>query len=183
MIDGSGLDKHRVDFAHNYTRIRLRCPECVRTVKGKNHVKLFKNTAGLWWHFKKEHGQVSNSLFMTEDVKEVLRAISKAQSWGMFADVTADNCNTTTSSSLLYDGRPPRKDVLIRLEEIANLLKSQSAFYPSFSHNHLLGLLSKVALKQVDERTLKKYMNCITSYSVKNIQNGTFNVSKFCQMF
>ena len=78
------LDKQCVDFAHNYTKIRVRCPECYRTIKGKNHVRVFKNLAGLWWHFKTEHGQVSNSEFRTDDVKDVLENITKAQWWGMF---------------------------------------------------------------------------------------------------
>ena len=183
MNNGDSLDKHR-DFAHNYTRIRLRCPECVRTTKGKNHVKLFRNLAGLWWHFKNEHGIITNSLFSTESLKEVLRNIAKALELGMFADAIDYEVNhdATTSSSLLYDGRPPRKDVLIKLKEIADLLRIQSGVYPSFRTKQLSTLIG-VKLGPADERTRRKYFDCIASHSTKNMQDGTFDVTNFCNLF
>ncbi|MEX0763998.1 MAG: hypothetical protein WD033_02365 [Nitrosopumilaceae archaeon] len=179
MTLDSTLDKHCVDFAHNYTKIRVKCPECVRTIKGDNHVRVFKNLAGLWWHFKNEHGIITNSLFSTESVKEILRNIAKALDLGMFADAADCELNTTTSSSLLYDGRPPRSDVLIKLKEIADLLRIQSEIYPFFGTKLLLTLI-KVKLGPVDERTMKKYFDCITSYSTKNIHDGTYDVTGFC---
>ena len=174
------LDKHCVDFSHNYTKIRLKCPECVRTIKGDNHVRVFKNLAGLWWHFKNEHGIITNSLFSTEGVKEILRNIAKALELGMFADAVDCELNqdTTTSSSLLYDGKQPRKDVLIKLKEIADLLRIQRELCPFFTPKQLLTLIG-VKLGPVDERTIKKYFDYITNYSIKNMQNGTFDVSDF----
>lgn len=183
MTLDSTLDKHCVDFAHSYAKIRVRCPECYRIIKGKNHVRVFKNLAGLWWHFKNEHGDVSNSQFNTDMIKEILRNISKALELGMFADAIdcEVNQNTTTSSSLLYDGRPPRKDVLIKLKEIANLLKLQSEVYPFFKTGLLTRVIERI-LGKIDPRTFKKYYDCITNYSIKNWQNGTYDVSVFCNM-
>ncbi len=85
MTVDSSLDKHRVDFAHNYTNFRIKCPECFRVIKGKNHVRVFKNISGVWWHFKNEHGIISNTQFTTDDIKEALRWITKAQSWGIIS--------------------------------------------------------------------------------------------------
>ena len=85
-----------------------------------------------------------------------------------------------TTSSLLYNGRPPRKDVAAKLRKIAVLLKGQTGLYPDFTLKNLSTFI-KIELKYVDKRTMEKCMKCITDYSVKNIQNGTFDVSAFCE--
>ena len=73
------------DFAHNYIKIRIKCPECIHTIKGGNHIKVYKNLSGLWWHFKIEHNKISNSQFNTDDIKQVLKKISKALHLGMIS--------------------------------------------------------------------------------------------------
>jgi len=73
------------DFAHNYNPTRMKCPVCIIIVKGKNHVKVHKNLASLWWHIKTEHGNISNSQFNTDDIIEILKKISKAIHLGMIS--------------------------------------------------------------------------------------------------
>ena len=72
------LHKQREDFAHNYKRIRVKCPECMRLVRGSNHVKVYKNLAGLWRHIKLEHGEISNLEYDTNLIKNVLKYVSVA---------------------------------------------------------------------------------------------------------
>jgi hypothetical protein len=92
------LHKERVDFSHNYTLIRIKCPECLRTIKGGNHVKVFKNLAGLWRHIKLEHGEISNCKFNTSQIKEVLKHIALAIEWGMIADTTSGTKSAPTGT-------------------------------------------------------------------------------------
>jgi len=71
------------DFSHNYHLIRIKCPECVRTIKGKNHIRIHKSLSSFWWHFKTEHSEISNSQFNTDQIIEILKKISKAIHFGM----------------------------------------------------------------------------------------------------
>jgi len=73
------------DFAHNYNPSRTKCPECVRTIKGKNHIRDHPNLSSLWWHIKTEHGEISNSQFNTDEIIEILEKISKAIHLGMIS--------------------------------------------------------------------------------------------------
>ena len=73
------------DYSHNYIKIRIKCPECVRTIKGKNHIRIHKSLSSFWWHFKTEHGIVSNSQFNTDEIIEILKKISKAIHFGMIS--------------------------------------------------------------------------------------------------
>jgi len=86
MILEPSLHKERVDFAHNYTKIRIKCPECVKTIKGGNHVRVYKSLAGLWRHIKLEHGEISNLQFNISVIKEVLKNISRAVEWGILVE-------------------------------------------------------------------------------------------------
>lgn len=177
------LDKHRGDFTHNYTKIRLKCPECVRIIKGGNHVKVHKNLAGLWRHIKTIHGNISNSKFNTEMIKEVLMYIAKALEWGILPDaIKGEISDTATSLTIIYDGKPARGDVLINLKEIAELLKIQSGLYPHYRLKQLYVLIEK-KLGPRDKRTIKKYFECITKYSATNMQNGTYDIAGFCGKF
>lgn len=176
------LDKQRVDFSHNYTKIRIKCPECIRTIKGQNHVKVYKNLAGLWRHIKLEHGEISNLEFNTNLIKEILKHISLAIKFGMFPGMDEIVDNTTTSLSIIYDGKPARIDVRNKLKEIAEIMKGQSSMYPDFKTDNILAYM-KIVLGNSDERTKKRYFDCITNYSNKNWQNGTYNVTAFCEQF
>ena len=71
------------DFAHNYNRILIKCPECVRIIKGMNHVKNQKNLAALLWHIRIEHRTISNTQFNMTEIIEILKAISKALNLGL----------------------------------------------------------------------------------------------------
>lgn len=171
------LHKQRGDFSHNYKKIRIKCPECIRTIKGRNHVKVYKNLAGIWRHIRHEHGEIVNSVFNTNQIRDVLRSIAIAIEWGMLSDSGA--IDTTTSLSTKYNGKPLRQDVKQKFLEIAELLRIQRELYPIFSRQQLLARV-KTKLGPVDERTLKKYMDFITSSSEKDMLRGTYDVSSFC---
>ena len=71
------------DFAHNYTKIRVKCPECVMTMKVTRHCKVYHNLSGLWWHFKREHKSVCNRYFDVDEFCNILKNVSKAVNLGM----------------------------------------------------------------------------------------------------
>ena len=69
------------NFAHNYVKIRIKCPECLRCINPKSHVHVFRNTSGLWRHIKTEHIELSD--FQLDEIKEILKKISVAAHLGM----------------------------------------------------------------------------------------------------
>ncbi|MCH7560320.1 MAG: hypothetical protein IIC67_02945 [Thaumarchaeota archaeon] len=176
------IDKDRLYFTQNNKLIRLHCPECVRTTKLLRHCKIFKNLPGLWWHIKSEHGYISNLLFTTEDIVEILNAISKAKDFGIIPESIPTFVETTTSSSLKYKSRPPRKDVYEKFKKLAELLKIQSILYPQFKLKQLRVYIG-VVLGTVDGRTIQNYLDSIIDASEKNMGNGTIDVSEFCAKF
>jgi hypothetical protein len=68
-----------------------------------------------------------------------------------------------TTSSLMFDGRKPRKDVLEKLEIICPKLEWIDDF-PLISELNLR-LVIKDALGNMDQRTLDKYRNCIKNFT------------------
>jgi len=178
----SQIDKDRLYFTQNYKPIRLRCPECVRTTKILRHCRIFKNLPSLWWHIKRDHGYFSNLLFDTDAVVAVLNAVSKAKDWGIIPEPTPVYVESTTTSSLMYRGRPPRKDVYQKLEKIASILSNQSELYPHFRLRQIRKYIIHV-LEHADERTTKNYLDCIVDSSEKNTTKGTVDVTQFCSEF
>jgi len=176
------IDKDRLFFTQNYKPIRLRCPECVRITKILRHCRIFKNLPGLWWHIKRDHGYFSNLLFDTDAVVAILNAISKAKEWGIIPEPTPVYVESTTSSFLMYRGRPPRKDVYQKLEKIGSILQSQSLLFPHFRLRQIRKYIIHV-LEHPDERTIKNYLDCIVDASEKNKINGTVDVTQFCSEF
>lgn len=69
------------NFAHNYVKIRIKCPECLRCINPKSHVHVFRNTSGLWRHIKTEHIELSD--FQLDEIKVILKKISVAAYLGM----------------------------------------------------------------------------------------------------
>lgn len=67
-----------------------------------------------------------------------------------------------STSSLLFDGKEPRKDVLLKLEKIASAISFDEHF-PIFSRWEVEKIVKNI-LGNVDERTLMKYNNCIKNY-------------------
>lgn len=181
MTLAPSLHKERVDFSHNYAKIRIKCPECIRTVKGSNHVRVYDNIPGLWRHIKQEHGEISNLQLTTDVIKEVLKNIALAIEWRMLPDYDKVT-DTTTSLSILFKGRSPRADVKIKLQKIAYLLKIQSGIYPIYTQKSLFTLVEK-ALGNVDSRTFKDYIECVVSTSKRDKVHGTYDVTNFCEQF
>jgi len=88
---------------------------------------------------------------------------------------------TSSSTSLLrYDGRPPRADVLHNLNKIANTLLNNDAF-PYFHKSSLISY-SKNVLGSSDNRTLKKYWQCMENHSEKDYRKGMYDVTVFCKL-
>ena len=69
------------DYAHNHHYVLIKCPVCIRSIKPKSHVHIYKNTSGLWWHIKNEHEDLSELELM--EIEEILRKISIAVHLGM----------------------------------------------------------------------------------------------------
>lgn len=185
MTSADPLDKDRLFFTQNNSPIRVKCPECLRVIKNPRQTPIFKKLPALWWHFKRDHGEVSNLFFTTKDVKDALNGLSKALDLGILPPeakpevVRWGSVDTATSSSLEFDGRPSRIDVFERLIEIGRLFKGQTQFYPNLTLKQI-ERWSLVILKNVDARTQKKYVDCVTKYSKKDIVKGEYDVTGFC---
>ena len=174
------LDKERLYFTQCNDTFPNRCPECTST-KILRHCKIYHNFPAVWCHIKRDHKDVLESRL--QEIIQVLNSLFKAFKWNMFpkwAYSEAKIESTTTSSSLLFDGRPiSRIDVLERILEIVNKLKIQSELYPKFKLKQLKAII-KVVLGTVDPRTSKKYLDCIIDASFKDKVNGIIDVTAFC---
>lgn len=67
------------------------------------------------------------------------------------------------AASLIFDGRKPRKDVLVKLNIIANIIESEDSF-PKI-HRETIPKIVRSALAHPDVRTLKKYIKCVKDYA------------------
>ena len=175
------IDKDRALYTQNHKKSRFRCPECVRIKKVLRQCKIYKNLSSLWIHYKLEHGEISNLIFCTRDIKEALNGLSKAIEWGILptdADLLAAGEHATTSSSILFDGRPPRIDVLEKLQKIARVYKT-SKDYRNLNQKQVTNWASAV-LDHPDSRTLRKYVKCVTSNSKPDKIKGEYDVTQFC---
>jgi len=179
MSNDSSLDKDRLYFTQCNDTILLRCPECTST-KILRQCKIFHNFPGVWWHIKQDHQDILES--RRDEVIQVLNCIFKAYMWNMFPKwaYSEAKIKATTTSSLLFNGKEPRADVLARLQDLARLFKI-SQFYPSFKQKQVYGLI-KVVLGNVDERTMKKYFDCVTNNSKPDKINGFYDVTQFCNI-
>ena len=80
------LQKDRAAYCSQcYDSIRLRCPICLLT-KIPRHCKIYKNTAALWWHIRQDHDNFACSQFDTDEVRQVLNAITTAMQWGILVN-------------------------------------------------------------------------------------------------
>src|SRR3989304_4145704 len=144
MSNDNSVNKDRLYFTQCNDTILFQCPECTST-KIQRHCKVFHNFPAVWWHLKQEHKDILES--RVDEIRHVLNCVFKAFQWGMFpkwAYSEAKSEPATTSSSILMDGRPPRKDRYENLVKIANLLKMQSQLFPIFRQKNLLILIEKV---------------------------------------
>ncbi len=178
MSNDDSIDKDRLYFTQCNDTILLRCPECTST-KILRHCKIFHNFPGVWWHIKQDHKDILESRL--EEIIQVLNSLFKAYKWNMFPKwaFSEAKSDTTTSSSVLIDGRPPRIDSWGKIIEIAKLLKNQSELYPFFKPKQLK-VIVKVVLGPVDSRTLKKYIDCVIKNSKPDKIKGVYDVTQFC---
>ena len=173
-----------LEFTRDFTPFRIRCPICVREKKNIRHCKLFKHLPTAWQHIQKDHANNDEQRYHPK-IKEaiiIFNSIHKALELGIIPDKKYINNIPTTSSSLVYDGKPvSRRDVSYRLIDIADLLLCQSKSYPKdFRLKQLKGLI-KVATRKNDPRTIDKYFDCVVRASIKDIRRGTFDVRKFVE--
>ncbi|MCH8915096.1 MAG: hypothetical protein IIA82_04550 [Thaumarchaeota archaeon] len=90
------------DFAHNYIPFRTKCPECIRIIKGKNHVKVHKNLASLSWHIKREHKTISTIKFNMMEIIKLLKTISKALNLGLTCSEITKICKASHLGMISY---------------------------------------------------------------------------------
>jgi len=181
MTNADPVDKDRLDFTQCNDEFYSRCLLCTALFVLRQ-CKIYKNFPSLWWHIKRDHTDLSPA--EREEIIQILNHIFKAFKRQMFPKWAYSEAITTTkvpttSSSILLDGRPPRIDAWTKIFEIAKLLKTQSELYPFFKTRHLNAVL-KVVLGSVDPRTTKKYLDCVTKYSKKDIVKGEYDVTGFC---
>ena len=181
MSYDDSLDKDRLYFTQCNDTFPNRCPECTST-KILRHCKIYHNFPAVWKHIKQDHKDILESRL--DEIAYVENYVFKAYKWNMFPKWEFSEAKikpTTTSSSILFDGMPPRIDVIEKLQKIACLFKMQSKDYPIFKQKQLLGLI-KVILGNVDERTKKKYFHCVTSNSKPDKIHGVYDVTQFCNI-
>ncbi len=179
MSNDHSIDKDRLYFTQCNDTILLRCSECTST-KILRQCKIFHNFPAVWWHIKQDHKDILESRL--EEIIQVLNSLFKAYKWNMFPKWAYFEAKSeTTTSSLLFNGKVPRVDVFARLQDLGRLLKGQSGSYPNFKRKQVLGLI-KVILQNADERTKKKYFDCVTSYSKPDKINGFYDVTQFCNI-
>lgn len=70
------------------------------------------------------------------------------------------------STSLLFDGKKPRKDVLENLLGIAIRMEQKNEFLV-LKRGHIEEIINK-ELEKCDPRTFRKYLNCITDFVEKS---------------
>lgn len=130
----------------------------------------------VWTRFKKEYLETR----YTEDQLTLDLQVSKTNSVFLeFLQCYKRNPSTTSSTSLLFNGKKPRKDVLVKLGRIVRYFHSQDK-YPTIPRIHVDEIV-KIVLGDVDQRTMDKYLKCIKQYSLpKKNDNGfvmSYNVS------
>ena len=178
MSYDDSLDKDRLYFTQCNDSFPNRCLECTST-KILRHCKIYHNFPAVWRHLKQDHNDILESRM--NEIIQVLNDVFKAYKWNMFPKWAYSEAKikpTTTSSSILFDGKPPRIDVLERLRNLASLFKGQSEWYPNFKEKQVFGLI-KVILGNADQRTKKKYFDCVTSNSKPDKIHGVYNVTQF----
>jgi len=77
---------------------------------------------------------------------------------------------TTSSSSILVDGKRPRKDVLLNLARIADELFIEKEF-PYLKNSQIKECIN-IVLFRADERTFNKYYDTIINYSTKDFKTA-----------
>lgn len=83
----------------------------------------------------------------------------------LLSNFTTTKQQHTTSSFLSYEGKEPRKDVLVKLLKIANELEDLPMF-PNFKRNYLEKIIRQV-LRNPDHRTVDKYLNSLRDFAEK----------------
>jgi len=179
MSNDPSIDKDRLYFTQCNNTILLRCPECTST-KILRHCKIFHNFPAVWWHIKQDHMDILESRL--QEIIQVLNSLFKAYKWNMFPKWAyfEAKSETTTSSSILFDGKPPRIDVIERLQKIGKVYKI-SCDFPILNQKQVTKWASAV-LKHPDSRTLERYVECVTSNSKKDIEHGVYDVTQFCNI-
>jgi len=172
------LDKEPLYFTQCNDTFPNRCPECTST-KILRHCKIYHNFPAVWKHIKQDHKDILESRL--DEISHVENCLFKAYKWNMFPKWEFSEAKiepTTTSSSILFDGKPARIDVLEKLQEIARVYKRSSDCH-KLNQKQVTNWANAV-LKHPDLRTLEKYVKCVTSNSKPDKIKGEYDVTQFC---
>ena len=168
-------------FTKNYTPFRNKCGICVEEKKFIGHCKAYKNLPSAYDHIIKTHAKEKRYRIMIREIIEIYNAIHRGIELGIISSENYVHNHTTSSSSLVYNGRPvTRRDVWYRLVDIADLIQRQSNSYPYFKSKQLKGLIQVVIGKR-DPRVIDRYFDCVVKASIKDLRRGTFDVRKFVE--
>lgn len=180
MSNTAQVDKDRLYFTQYNGKFPTRCPLCTEQ-KILRQCRIFHNFPALWRHIKLEHIGIPES--QMKEISGILNSVYTAYQWNMFPKWEFDDGKikkTTTSSSILIDGRTPRKDSQEKIVHIARMLINQSQSYPLFNSKQLDAIV-QVVIGPVDPRTIQKYTDWVKTYSTKDIHVGMYVVSDFCE--
>ena len=179
MSYDDSLDKDRLYFTQCNDSFPNRCLECTST-KILRHCKIYHNFPAVWRHLKQDHTDILESRM--NEIIQVLNDVFKAYKWNMFPKWEYSEAQikpTTSSSSILFDGKPPRIDVLERLQKIAQVYKI-SCDFPNLNQKQVTKWAFAV-LGHPDSRTLEKYVQCVTNNSTPDKIKGQYDVTQFCK--
>ena len=78
--------KNLEDFAHNYIKTRVKCPQCSLIFKSKNQVRVYDTLSGVSWHISRDHADISTERL--DEIVQVLKKLSIALHWGTLPEET-----------------------------------------------------------------------------------------------
>lgn len=89
-----------------------------------------------------------------------------------------------STSSLMYNGKKPRRDVALNLEKMAEVFTFEDNF-PTFSKNSLAKIIRET-LGNIDSRTYDRYFQCIKNFVEKTTgqrlgYNSIYNLTGFSE--
>jgi len=90
-----------------------------------------------------------------------------------------DRAERELECSILIGEKKPRKDEMIKLGRIAQVLRAHTD-YPNIKAPYIRNVINKV-MPLADKRTSKKYLNCVISYIGQAGELGITDVSPFVE--
>jgi len=169
-------------FTQCNDNFRIRCPICRVEKKFLGHCKIGRNLPSLWSHILRDHKDILKD--QRDEIILFLNCLYTAYQMQIVVEwpdfVTKNQTETTSSSSILIDGAPPRIDRWGKIVEIATFLRAESKYFPNFPENEIRRIIIQ-ASKVRDPRTIQEYFDCVTNYSIRDYSSGKYIVKEFCK--